>query len=140
MIKKYNELAKEAHSNGNYVEMEVFRQYAEHYRKIVTEINEKRNQNQNRSQEKRFDNQDNITSTEAPICNDNAENNENPGNVVEMPIAEENVQAPRREFKVIEISSAETNAAIAAQNETTIVGSEQPKAKRTYRKRAVTAV
>lgn len=53
LIKKYNELAKEAHSNGNYVEMEVFRQYAEHYRKIVTEINERKNQmyeNQNESQ------------------------------------------------------------------------------------------
>ena len=37
LIKKYNELAKEAHSNGNYTEMENFRQYAEHYRKIVTE-------------------------------------------------------------------------------------------------------
>lgn len=44
LIKKYNELAKEAHSNGNYVEMEVFRQYAEHYRKIVTEINERKTQ------------------------------------------------------------------------------------------------
>lgn len=53
LIKKYNELAKEAHSNGNYVEMEVFRQYAEHYRKIVTEINERKTQmyeNQNESQ------------------------------------------------------------------------------------------
>ena len=29
LIKRYNELAKEAHSNGNYVEAEVFRQYAE---------------------------------------------------------------------------------------------------------------
>ena len=58
LIKKYNELAKEAHGNGNYVEMEVFRQYAEHYRKIVTEINEKKNQNQNRPQEKRFENQE----------------------------------------------------------------------------------
>ncbi|MBR2137514.1 MAG: DUF4167 domain-containing protein [Alphaproteobacteria bacterium] len=44
LIKKYNELAKEAQSNGNYVEMEVFRQYAEHYRKIVTEINERKSQ------------------------------------------------------------------------------------------------
>ncbi len=43
LIKKYNELAKEAHSNGNYVEAEIFRQYAEHYRKIVTEINERKN-------------------------------------------------------------------------------------------------
>lgn len=49
LIKKYNELAKEAHSNNDYVNAEVFRQYAEHYRKIVTEINEKKNQNQNNS-------------------------------------------------------------------------------------------
>ena len=42
LIKRYNELAKEAHSAGDYVEMEVFRQYAEHYRKIVTEINERK--------------------------------------------------------------------------------------------------
>lgn len=46
LIKRYNELAKEASSAGNYVEMEVFRQYAEHYRKIVTEINERKNVNQ----------------------------------------------------------------------------------------------
>ena len=45
LIKKYNELAKEAQSNGDHVNAEVFRQYAEHYRKIVTEINEKRVQN-----------------------------------------------------------------------------------------------
>ena len=41
LIKRYNELAKEAHTNNDYVSAEVFRQYAEHYRKIVTEINEK---------------------------------------------------------------------------------------------------
>ena len=54
LIKKYNELAKEAQSNGDHVNAEVFRQYAEHYRKIVTDINEKKSQNmalrnQNRS-------------------------------------------------------------------------------------------
>lgn len=42
LIKRYNELAKEAHASGDYVEMEVFRQYAEHYRKIVTDINERK--------------------------------------------------------------------------------------------------
>ena len=46
LIKRYNELAKEAHTNNDYVSAEVFRQYAEHYRKIVTEINEKKNQAQ----------------------------------------------------------------------------------------------
>lgn len=44
LIKRYNELAKEAHGSGDYIAMEVFRQYAEHYRKIVTEINERKNQ------------------------------------------------------------------------------------------------
>ena len=44
LIKRYNELAKEAQSRGDYVDMEVFRQYAEHYRKIVTEINSRKNQ------------------------------------------------------------------------------------------------
>ena len=136
LIKKYNELAKEAHGNGNYVEMEVFRQYAEHYRKIVTEINEKKNQNQNRPQEKRFENQEEAG---APVCNDNAETGENAGNVVEMPVAETVVQSPRREFKVIEISAAEANAAVAAQGETVPAGAEQPKAKRTYRKKAAAA-
>ena len=42
LIRRYNDLAKEAQTAGNYVEMEVFRQYAEHYRKIVTEANERR--------------------------------------------------------------------------------------------------
>ena len=42
LIKRYNELAKEALGSGDYIEMEVYRQYAEHYRKIVTEINIRR--------------------------------------------------------------------------------------------------
>ena len=51
LIKKYNELAKEAHSRGDYVDMEIFRQYAEHYRKIVTEINARKNQNRENMQQ-----------------------------------------------------------------------------------------
>lgn len=42
LIRRYNDLAKEAQTAGDYVEMEVFRQYAEHYRKIVTEANERK--------------------------------------------------------------------------------------------------
>ena len=42
LIRRYNDLAKEAQSCGNYVDMEIYRQYAEHYRKIVTDINERR--------------------------------------------------------------------------------------------------
>ena len=50
LIRRYNDLAKEAQTAGNYVEMEVFRQYAEHYRKIVTEANERRNYFQQQNQ------------------------------------------------------------------------------------------
>ena len=55
LIRRYNDLAKEAQSCGDYVEMEIYRQYAEHYRKIVTDINERRQnsrqENQNRTEE-----------------------------------------------------------------------------------------
>ena len=54
LIRRYNDLAKEAQTCGNYVDMEIYRQYAEHYRKIVTEINERRqyrNDSQNRNNE-----------------------------------------------------------------------------------------
>ena len=44
LIKRYNDFAKDAQSNNDYVNAEIFRQYAEHYRKIVTEINERKNQ------------------------------------------------------------------------------------------------
>lgn len=74
LIKKYNELAKEAQSNGDHVNAEVFRQYAEHYRKIVTEINEKRvqnslarNQRYNRNEEVDFSLSDSIENADADI-------------------------------------------------------------------------
>lgn len=41
LIKRYNELAKEAHTNNDYVSAEVFRQYAD-LRKIVTEITKRK--------------------------------------------------------------------------------------------------
>ena len=66
LIKKYNELAKEASAAGNYVEMEVFRQYAEHYRKIVTDINERKsaNQPQQTTRAESSDNESNETQAE----------------------------------------------------------------------------
>lgn len=74
LIKKYNELAKEAQSNGDHVNAEVFRQYAEHYRKIVTEINEKRsqtalprNQRCNRNEDTDFSLSDSIENTNTDI-------------------------------------------------------------------------
>lgn len=114
LIKRYNELAKEAQSNGNYVEMEVFRQYAEHYRKIVTEINERKNQHR----ESQYENQ--------PLAE------EGNNNLVETQAAEpaaENIPAPsenttdtaaekphkgRRSLKVVEVSEAEASAPASA--------------------------
>ena len=115
LIKKYNELAKEAQSNGNYVEMEVFRQYAEHYRKIVTEINERKNQprevSNETSSERNGDTTENKTvdnglveteSAEQPVAEVAAEN---------TAPAEKKVRR-RRNFTIIEVSensAAETS-------------------------------
>ena len=113
LIKKYNELAKEAQSNGNYVEMEVFRQYAEHYRKIVTEINERKNQyreNQNEN-ENTADNADNAPQSEARPADNGlveTESAEQPATTEDAP--EKKVRR-RRNFTIIEVSeSAPENA------------------------------
>lgn len=109
LIKKYNELAKEAHGNSDYVEAEVFRQYAEHYRKIVTEINEKK------SQRLALQQQENEAAAAAQAVNTPA--SEVPAaETVAAPSAEASVTpAPqKREFKVIEISPAESKAELIA--------------------------
>lgn len=108
LIKRYNELAKEAQSNGNYVEMEVFRQYAEHYRKIVTEINERKNQhrdyqneNQQNAEENKEDAGNNLVETQA--TENTAEVNEAP--VENAPEATaEKPRRGRRSLKVVEVS------------------------------------
>lgn len=85
LIKRYNELAKEAQNNGDYVGMEVFRQYAEHYRKIVTEINERKyqtrdNTNNNATTKSNEDEAEPVadnglveTESAEPVKSDNAE-------------------------------------------------------------------
>ena len=112
LIKKYNELAKEAQANGNYVEAEVFRQYAEHYRKIVTEINERKNvrfnnkdaQQNSEVSETSEDNEateaQNSGSVDANTQTD-AENNEKKQ---ENTLVETKVKSPKKSFKVIEVS------------------------------------
>ena len=103
LIKRYNELAKEAQGNGDYVEAENFRQYAEHYRKIVTEINERKNQRTNYQ-----------NSTEEKTVDKSESKSEDAGLDKEVAINEEKIQpvnddksegAPskKRSFKVIEI-------------------------------------
>lgn len=115
LIKRYNELAKEAHSNNNYVEMEVFRQYAEHYRKIVTDINEKKgfNQVQNPNQNNRpqfvRENSENTDGENSENCvsndnsgneNCNVENNQSSSNETSTNMANSNQRRfnPKRNF------------------------------------------
>ena len=91
LIKKYNELAKEAHSNGDYVEMEVFRQYAEHYRKIVTEINERKNQNRENRQANAAENTEQSPETVTEAQQQSVNNG-----LVETQAAESSVPATER--------------------------------------------
>ena len=106
LIKRYNELAKEAQGNGNYVEAEVFRQYAEHYRKIVTEINERKNI--------RFNNRDteqSVEKTEEAVDAVVETAEEKTVNVQEEQVAEENslvetkVKSSKKSFTVIEVTN-----------------------------------
>lgn len=113
LIKRYNELAKEAHGNGNYVEAEVFRQYAEHYRKIITEINERKNI--------RFNTKENET---APIPENNKQ---------ETLTAAADITAQPEESNVQESSLVETKA---KKSFTVIeVTDETAKPKKTYKPR-----
>lgn len=106
LIKKYNELAKDALSNSDYTAAEVYRQYAEHYRKIVTEINEKKMQrNAFQRDNERTENNVESGANEAIVENNNAvEVAENSNNFVEAPITPIiNTPSEKKEFKIIEI-------------------------------------
>lgn len=118
LIKRYNELAKEAQGNADYVEAENFRQYAEHYRKIVTEINERKNQRTN------FQNKEETTSTPAPAIQEAATITPEP-EIVSSPVAEAEVIEPqvseekpskttKRQFKIIEVSAEDAEKPVSA--------------------------
>lgn len=107
LIKRYNELAKEAQGNGDLVEAEVFRQYAEHYRKIVTEINERKSS--------RFNNQENEQQSTEPADVEPTPSKTEPAEEtkpalkndepkVESSLVETKPKASRKSFKVIEIA------------------------------------
>lgn len=103
LIKRYNELAKEAGAAGNYVEMEVFRQYAEHYRKILTELNERKNQNQAPVQ---TDGQtENAPKDENAASADAAQNNQTPENDASEPevLKAKPLSLKRRPLKIVEV-------------------------------------
>lgn len=133
LIKRYNELAKDAASDNDYVTAEVFRQYAEHYRKIVTEINEKKNQN------RQMNNQQNQNVTEqaevsvAEDINSSAENGVNDNEVT----TEEVVKVEKKEFTIVEVphSEAETVTVSDISNAEEVVR----KPKRVYRRKQAVA-
>lgn len=123
LIRRYNDLAKEAQGCGNYVEMEVYRQYAEHYRKIVTDINERRqNRQDNQPQNKVEENSTESAQTTVEEKNEPTEITPAANGYVEtLPAAE-----PAKTFKVVEINEPEEKT------------EEEPKAKKTVRRRTPT--
>lgn len=119
LIKRYNDLAKEAHSGGNYVEMEVFRQYAEHYRKIVTEINERKNNAQ--SQQPNPSQQEATQPLEEKNATDEKENLNTEEAITQKPLSYK-----KKTLKIVEVKESEI-----------LPSDEKPQTKkRTYRKKA----
>jgi len=116
LIKRYNELAKDAAGNNDYVMAEVFRQYAEHYRKIVTEINEKKNQNRMQTFQA-ADNNQTVNESSSPA----------PAEIQD----EESAVQEKKSFTVVEIPHSEAEAIVSAP------ANEEPvrKPKRVYRRR-----
>ena len=133
LIKRYNELAKDAAGDNDYVTAEVFRQYAEHYRKIVTEINEKKNQN------RQMNNQQNQNATEqaevpaVDVDNSSAENGVNNNEVT----TEEVVKVEKKEFTVVEVPHSEAETVVASDVSTADEVVRKPK--RVYRRKQAVA-
>lgn len=120
LIKRYNELAKEAQGNGDYVEAENFRQYAEHYRKIVTEINERKSEmNERRFQQPAAQPQmaENQPAAEAV-----------PEQTSEPTAAETTAEpAPKKTFKIIEINAADAEKPVSKRGRPRMGTSRKPK-------------
>lgn len=128
LIRRYNDLAKEAQGCGNYVDMEVYRQYAEHYRKIVTDINERRQARQ----ESQNHQEENVSTEEDTETAENSQPSE-PVEVVSAPngyVETLPATEPVKTFKVVEISEAEPTEEVAP--------AEEVKPKKTVRRRTTT--
>lgn len=111
LIKRYNELAKEAQNNGDYVGMEVFRQYAEHYRKIVTEINERKYQTRDNQSSNATNNAENQQAdAQTPVAENNLVETQSAAPEVAQPIEEASEPAKKvrrtRAFTVVDASKA----------------------------------
>ncbi len=157
LIKRYNELAKDAFNNSDVVTAEVFRQYAEHYRKIVTDINEKKGNNPNNGNNRPYNNRrENENSEVASEASENIieENNNQDFSAnssdVEA-VSEENISenvaerrepaqnrakiTTRRAFKVIEVKEERKNSVEEGDAEE----KAESKPKRIYKKKVLTA-
>ena len=127
LIKRYNDLAKEALSSGNYVEMEVFRQYAEHYRKIVTEINERKNAYQVQNQQEKAETLPEDKPQEEQTSSLNSEQEEKNEEV----LTQKPLSLKKKTLKIVEIKEESTvtqEASEKNENKADII--EKPKAKR----------
>ncbi len=103
LIKRYNDLAKDSVSNNDYVTAEVYRQYAEHYRKIVTEINEKKMQRNNFNHDAENAVETNVAEKQVAE-NDNGTESQS-AEAVNAPV-EDAPAVEKKAFTVIEISDA----------------------------------
>ena len=131
LIKRYNELAKDAAGDNDYVTAEVFRQYAEHYRKIVTEINEKKNQNrQMNNQQNQNVEQSQNDNVVVPESNDNNVAEENLGNE-----SEKTEVVEKKSFTVVEIPHTEAETA----TDSAVPEEAVRKPKRVYRRKQAVA-
>ncbi len=158
LIKRYNDFAKDAQSNNDYVNAEIFRQYAEHYRKIVTEINERKNQQRQAYAVENGDNRLNAGAENLQETNPSAEENttiaseqpaENKPAAEPVACAAEKtadeavknaVKANRKSFKIIEISHAKADEAVAVPPaEEPTAASDEAAPKRVYRRRKTAA-
>ncbi len=122
LIKRYNELAKEAQGNGDHVAAEMFRQYAEHYRKIVTEINERKNLRQANREENaqaapteaaQVAENEMAASSETQAVAETPKPEAAAAPVVENAQAQEAPVARKRSFKVIEINAADAEKPVS---------------------------
>lgn len=148
LIKRYNELAKEAQANSDYVSAETFRQFAEHYRKIVTDINEKKNsQPKVISFQRTNEGEPSVCDGNSLICNDNSDEfdcsdaasdlsfEDAEAEIAALAAApiEELMPAPvaveKREFKVIEISAADSKSELINADNTKAKIRRQPRKK-----------
>ena len=120
LIRRYNELAKEAQTAGNYVEMEVFRQYAEHYRKIVTEANERRSAYQQQNQTQNETDEITEQASENSSTSEGSQENAPQEVIVQKPLS-----LKKKTLKIVEVK----------ENDGVIEPAEPEKKKRVIRKK-----